>query len=679
MTNKFYGKFNISNDENFLNNLEVYKNYNFVLTDEGYINIFEYLLCYDNGFEISKSILHNFGIKNINRRNYGYIYTLIFLLKDKYFLESEINIDFIKILSKQEKINIISYINNEIPEFTKNKNLGDKLNLLDKAYLTAIALGSHTAIDGYLDYLQTNKSYLKYKKNYKVEKITDFYIFDSEIEADNFENIIFSEDPKKIYKINYYLSMDNIYNPFYGSILVSLPYHVYYKYMKAKPPIFSILYNTYIENVFEISNNYGFNKEINTYKNINESKDIYCFNEFIKHSIFLLKDTVYNEDNKNILYGKYLYLNSFINYCVNCLEQEDDDNVKLKNNYQTFLKKNINDCNLDIESFKEFNDNIKIHEIFKLHKKSHNDTLYVYKFEESLFIEDMNYWDHMLIYPENKNLINYITPLGLEDLNMASKINTPIIFTEKKEYYKNLKDFTNQFNITAIIMQIAYEELPKIIEELYYNKAFTNLILIGKQLYNCDNLIPKLNINIKYFIISLMNEKYLEDLKKYTVSEYIQEIKYDPKKLAELPFEFKNDNDIVSEALEIDGKTLKYASDKIKDNKEMVLKAIENDALAYNYASNILKNDSDIIIAVLKKNGAMLKYIPEQFKDNEIYFNIALNNNPLAYCYTSLRLRSIISNAVYALERNPNIYNCIPDNIKNNYKIKEKFKEYFNE
>jgi hypothetical protein len=70
-------------------------------------------------------------------------------------------------------------------------------------------------------------------------------------------------------------------------------------------------------------------------------------------------------------------------------------------------------------------------------------------------------------------------------------------------------------------------------------------------------------------------------------------IKQDPTLLKKAGI-FKDDKDVVMEAVVQSGSLLEYASDEMKNDKEIVKAAIRENYLAFEFASEDLRNDPEI-------------------------------------------------------------------------------------
>lgn len=68
----------------------------------------------------------------------------------------------------------------------------------------------------------------------------------------------------------------------------------------------------------------------------------------------------------------------------------------------------------------------------------------------------------------------------------------------------------------------------------------------------------------------------------------------------DLPQKFKEDREVVKEAVKYDCFSLKYAGAKFQDDKEIVLIAVSSCGWAYEYVSERLQNDKEVLLTALE-------------------------------------------------------------------------------
>lgn len=69
-------------------------------------------------------------------------------------------------------------------------------------------------------------------------------------------------------------------------------------------------------------------------------------------------------------------------------------------------------------------------------------------------------------------------------------------------------------------------------------------------------------------------------------------------------------------AMEVDGGSIKYASDRLKADKDVALAAVKNYGWAIELVSPRLANDPDIVLAAVKDRPAVFKKVSDGLKGN---------------------------------------------------------------
>ena len=78
----------------------------------------------------------------------------------------------------------------------------------------------------------------------------------------------------------------------------------------------------------------------------------------------------------------------------------------------------------------------------------------------------------------------------------------------------------------------------------------------------------------------------------------------------------KNDREVVMEAVKQSGVILQYASDKLRDDKEVVFESVIRSA-TLGYASDRLKDDKNVVLEAVKRNGASLQYASDKLRNDK--------------------------------------------------------------
>jgi hypothetical protein len=213
-------------------------------------------------------------------------------------------------------------------------------------------------------------------------------------------------------------------------------------------------------------------------------------------------------------------------------------------------------------------------------------------------------------------------------------------------------------------------------------------------------MLPTIKENNEY---NYFNEKISFNIILDILNNNIYSISY-------MPFDIRNNEEIMLEIVKIDGLLIIYGSEKIQNNKtiiieailsnkkvldnsyininnfkddkdilltaisqkpilianfpndkELVLKAISIDYNIFDYISNNLQKDIDVVLLAVK-NGLSLEYIDDNLKYNEYILNYALLNNINNYKYLPNHLKNNYSIIIPALINNKEIINLINKN-----------------
>ncbi len=119
----------------------------------------------------------------------------------------------------------------------------------------------------------------------------------------------------------------------------------------------------------------------------------------------------------------------------------------------------------------------------------------------------------------------------------------------------------------------------------------------------------------------------------------LEAVKKDSYALQYASDELKNDKEVVLEAVKKDGWALKYASYRLLDDKEVVLAAVEQDGWALQFASDSLKEDKEVVLEAVKKDSYALQYASDELiNDKEVVLE-AVKKDGRALMFASERLR----------------------------------------
>ncbi len=104
--------------------------------------------------------------------------------------------------------------------------------------------------------------------------------------------------------------------------------------------------------------------------------------------------------------------------------------------------------------------------------------------------------------------------------------------------------------------------------------------------------------------------------------------------------ELKNDKEVVLEAVKQNGHALYFASKRLRDDKEVVLEAVKQDAMALEYTSDELKNDKEVVLEAVKQDYWALEYASDELKNNKEVVLEAVKQDGWALELASDKLRN---------------------------------------
>jgi CxxC motif-containing protein len=104
----------------------------------------------------------------------------------------------------------------------------------------------------------------------------------------------------------------------------------------------------------------------------------------------------------------------------------------------------------------------------------------------------------------------------------------------------------------------------------------------------------------------------------------------------------KDDKAIVLTAVNQNGRSLEYASDRLKDNEEIVLSAVKRDGTALQYASERIKNDKEIVKKIIEIDPVSFIHVNKKVKDDKEIVLSVLNKDLSLFKYVGNKLRGDI-------------------------------------
>jgi hypothetical protein len=143
-----------------------------------------------------------------------------------------------------------------------------------------------------------------------------------------------------------------------------------------------------------------------------------------------------------------------------------------------------------------------------------------------------------------------------------------------------------------------------------------------------------------------------------------QALKLDGLLLAHVPSKFRQDKKLVCIAVSQNGLALEYADRKLRADKDVVLLAIYSDYTALGFADDILWLDRDIIKAALRK-GLLLTNITNHFNKDLELIKIAVANQVQNYLYLPTALQKNLDIIKIAIQHDGSILKHLSADLRN--------------
>ena len=116
-----------------------------------------------------------------------------------------------------------------------------------------------------------------------------------------------------------------------------------------------------------------------------------------------------------------------------------------------------------------------------------------------------------------------------------------------------------------------------------------------------------------------------------------------------VPYESKEDRELVLAAVRIDGCILEYASEQMQNDREVVLAAVRQNGMALKYADPQLRNNREVVLAAVKKDARALSCASDVLKGDVSVVAKAVNNNIPSLLFAKLEHPQDIADAVAGL------------------------------
>jgi len=196
------------------------------------------------------------------------------------------------------------------------------------------------------------------------------------------------------------------------------------------------------------------------------------------------------------------------------------------------------------------------------------------------------------------------------------------------------------------------------------------------------------NDNYQFIMPLLMNLPFESQIKLIKAA-----VKKNGLALQLLPNELKKNTmivcTIVYDALQQNGLSLEFASDKFKDNLESVKTAVRQNSGALKFASDRIKfeavvyknglalesaseefkRDPEIVQSAVSQNGLALQFASKEMKNNSEIVEAAVKQNGLALQFVSKEMKNYSEIVKAAVKQNGLALQFAPEEFKNNLKI----------
>lgn len=131
---------------------------------------------------------------------------------------------------------------------------------------------------------------------------------------------------------------------------------------------------------------------------------------------------------------------------------------------------------------------------------------------------------------------------------------------------------------------------------------------------------------------------------------------------------YKNDYEVVKQAINYWPYQIRYASNYLKANKELGLIAVKEDGCLISKLEYNLRNDDLIIRESLKQDGIAIKELTNEHKNNKEYIDIAIESNPYSILHIN-NLLITLEQAKKCVTLEPSILNYLTKEHKNNLEL----------
>ena len=182
------------------------------------------------------------------------------------------------------------------------------------------------------------------------------------------------------------------------------------------------------------------------------------------------------------------------------------------------------------------------------------------------------------------------------------------------------------------------------------NRYYTHLR--NKTYTRCFVLLIPFVGNIIFGIIDFKNkwnkkDLVLEDETMKEKENVIAQVRKNPDYLRSVSAELKDDEDVIY-AVSKDSYAFGYASDRLRSKRDFVLKMVAQNGYLLQFAlpqadGKSLKDDDEVVSTAVNNNGLALMHAGENMRDNDKIVAIAMKQNAQAIRHASKRLQDILN------------------------------------
>ncbi|KAG2378497.1 hypothetical protein C9374_008136 [Naegleria lovaniensis] len=131
-------------------------------------------------------------------------------------------------------------------------------------------------------------------------------------------------------------------------------------------------------------------------------------------------------------------------------------------------------------------------------------------------------------------------------------------------------------------------------------------------------------------------------------------------------WEFRNDREIVLEAVKKYGSAFQYASQELRNDREVVLEAVNQNGWALQHASQELRNDREIVLKAVNQNGSALQFASQELRNDREIVLKAVNQNGDALLFVSQELKNDREIVLEAVKQNEDAFVCASKELQRN-------------